>query len=77
MRVKASVPAVLGAQTSGWARPCTPFAGPNMGFAFLPDVAPASGSSSRAATCPFRSGSAAIGTMAISRRMRPRAYARS
>jgi uncharacterized protein involved in type VI secretion and phage assembly len=38
MRVKASVPAVLGAQTSGWARPCTPFAGQNMGFAFLPDV---------------------------------------
>ena len=30
MRVKASVPAVLGAQTSGWARPCMPFAGPNM-----------------------------------------------
>jgi|HubBroStandDraft_1064217.scaffolds.fasta_scaffold628290_1 phage baseplate assembly protein gpV len=38
MRVKASVPAVLGAQPSGWARACVPFAGPNMGFAFLPDV---------------------------------------
>jgi phage baseplate assembly protein gpV len=38
MRVKASVPAVLAQQTSGWARPCVPFAGPNMGFAFLPDV---------------------------------------
>jgi hypothetical protein len=38
MRVKASVPAVLGQQPSGWARPCTPFAGSNMGFAFLPDV---------------------------------------
>ena len=38
MRVKASVPAVLGQQTSGWARPCVPFAGANMGFAFLPDT---------------------------------------
>jgi hypothetical protein len=38
MRVKASVPAVLGQQTSGWARPCVPFAGPSMGFAFLPEV---------------------------------------
>src|SRR5271165_4106392 len=38
MRVKASVPAVLAQQTSGWARPCVPFAGPNMGFAYLPDV---------------------------------------
>jgi uncharacterized protein involved in type VI secretion and phage assembly len=38
MRVKASVPAVLGTQASGWARACTPFAGPKMGFAFLPDV---------------------------------------
>ena len=38
MRVKASVPAVLGQQTSGWARPCVPFAGPSMGFAFLPAV---------------------------------------
>jgi phage baseplate assembly protein gpV len=38
MRVKATVPAVLGQQSSGWARPCVPFAGPNMGFAFLPDV---------------------------------------
>ena len=38
MRVKASVPAVLGQQTSGWARACVPFAGPKMGFAFLPDV---------------------------------------
>ncbi len=38
MRVKATVPAVLGLQSSGWARPCVPFAGPNMGFAFLPDV---------------------------------------
>lgn len=38
MRIKANVPAVLADQPSGWARPCVPFAGPNMGFAFLPDV---------------------------------------
>jgi len=38
LRVKASVPAVLGAQNSGWARACVPFAGPSMGFAYLPDV---------------------------------------
>lgn len=38
MRVKASVPAVLGPQVSGWARACVPFAGPNTGFAFLPAV---------------------------------------
>jgi Type VI secretion system/phage-baseplate injector OB domain len=38
MRIKASVPSVLADQTSGWARPCVPFAGPNMGFAFLPDL---------------------------------------
>jgi uncharacterized protein involved in type VI secretion and phage assembly len=38
MRVKANVPAVLGQQPSGWARPSVPFAGPSMGFAFLPTV---------------------------------------
>ena len=38
MRVKANVPSVLVQQTSGWARPCVPFAGPGMGFAYLPDV---------------------------------------
>jgi hypothetical protein len=38
MRVKASVPAVLGQQTCGWARACVPFAGPKMGFAFLPAI---------------------------------------
>src|SRR5258708_3195178 len=36
MRIKANVPAVLGQQPSGWARPCVPFAGASMGFAFLP-----------------------------------------
>jgi hypothetical protein len=38
MRVKANVPAVLGQQPTGWARPCVPFAGRSMGFAFLPEV---------------------------------------
>jgi len=38
MRVKASVPSVLAAQASGWARPSVPWAGPGMGFAFLPDI---------------------------------------
>jgi phage baseplate assembly protein gpV len=38
LRIKANVPAVLGDQASGWARACVPFAGPDMGFAFLPAV---------------------------------------
>jgi hypothetical protein len=38
LRIKAQVSSVLGQQTSGWARACVPFAGPDMGFAFLPDV---------------------------------------
>lgn len=38
MRIKASVPAVLGTVTSGWAWPCVPYAGDSVGFAFLPDV---------------------------------------
>ena len=38
LRIKATVPAVLGSQPTGWARPCVPFAGPDMGIAFLPDV---------------------------------------
>ncbi len=36
MRVRATVPAVLGDQPCGWARACVPFAGPKAGFAFLP-----------------------------------------
>ena len=36
LRIKATVPAVLGDQATGWARACVPFAGPSMGFAFLP-----------------------------------------
>lgn len=38
MRVKAQVPAVLAGQPSGWARACVPYAGPSLGFAFLPEV---------------------------------------
>jgi uncharacterized protein involved in type VI secretion and phage assembly len=38
MRIKATVPAVLGDQATGWCRACTPYAGPDQGFAFLPDV---------------------------------------
>jgi uncharacterized protein involved in type VI secretion and phage assembly len=38
LRIKATVPAVLGAQASGWAMPCVPYAGPQVGMAFLPEV---------------------------------------
>lgn len=38
MRVKAKVPAVLGDQESGWAMPCVPYAGPQVGIAFLPEA---------------------------------------
>jgi uncharacterized protein involved in type VI secretion and phage assembly len=37
LRIKAKVPAVLGEQATGWCRPCVPYAGPNVGFAFLPE----------------------------------------
>ncbi len=37
MRVKAMVPAVFGVVTSGWCMPCVPYAGPGVGFAFLPE----------------------------------------
>ena len=37
MRVKARVGAVLGEQESGWAMPCVPYAGPQVGIAFLPE----------------------------------------
>jgi uncharacterized protein involved in type VI secretion and phage assembly len=36
-RIKAKVPAVLGDADSGWCMPCVPYAGPNVGFAFLPE----------------------------------------
>jgi uncharacterized protein involved in type VI secretion and phage assembly len=38
MRLKAKVPAVLGDQESGWAMPCVPYAGPQVGIAFLPET---------------------------------------
>lgn len=38
MRIKAKVPAVLGAQDTGWCMPCVPYAGDKVGFAFLPEV---------------------------------------
>jgi uncharacterized protein involved in type VI secretion and phage assembly len=38
MRLKATVPAVLGDQESGWAMPCVPYAGPQVGVAFLPEA---------------------------------------
>ena len=38
MRVKASVPAVLGGVSSGWCAPCVPYAGPQVGFFMLPDI---------------------------------------
>jgi uncharacterized protein involved in type VI secretion and phage assembly len=37
-RVKANVPAVLGSVESGWAMPCVPYAGDQVGIAFLPEV---------------------------------------
>jgi uncharacterized protein involved in type VI secretion and phage assembly len=38
LRIKATVPAVLADQPTGWARACVPFAGPNLGIAFLPEA---------------------------------------
>ena len=37
-RIKAQVPAVFGDVDSGWAMPCVPYAGDNVGIAFLPEV---------------------------------------
>ena len=38
MRIKAKVPAVLGETETGWCMPCVPYAGPGVGFAFLPEI---------------------------------------
>ena len=38
MRIKASVPAVLADQPTGWCLPCVPYAGNGVGIAFLPEV---------------------------------------
>jgi uncharacterized protein involved in type VI secretion and phage assembly len=37
-RVKANVPTVLGDVESGWCMPCVPYAGDNVGVAFLPEI---------------------------------------
>ncbi len=37
LRIKAKVPAVLGQQKTGWCMPCVPYAGSNVGIAFLPE----------------------------------------
>jgi uncharacterized protein involved in type VI secretion and phage assembly len=37
-RVKAKVPAVLGEADTGWCMPCVPYAGDQVGIAFLPEV---------------------------------------
>lgn len=38
MRIKASVPSVLPLGETGWCMPCVPYAGNQVGFAFLPEV---------------------------------------
>ena len=38
MRIKARVPSVLGDIETGWCMPCVPYAGPKVGFAFLPEI---------------------------------------
>jgi len=38
LRIKAKVPAVLGTQKTGWCMPCVPYAGSDVGFAFLPEA---------------------------------------
>ena len=38
LRIRATVPAVLGTTPTGWCQPCVPYAGPNVGFFFLPDA---------------------------------------
>jgi uncharacterized protein involved in type VI secretion and phage assembly len=37
LRIKATVPAVLGTTPTGWCLPCVPYAGPSVGFFMLPD----------------------------------------
>jgi uncharacterized protein involved in type VI secretion and phage assembly len=36
-RIKAKIPSVLGDAESGWCLPCVPYAGPQVGVAFLPE----------------------------------------
>lgn len=37
-RIKATVPAIFGAEQSPWAMPCLPYAGPQHGLVLLPEV---------------------------------------
>lgn len=37
-RIKANIPSVLGSVESGWCMPCVPYAGPQVGVAFLPEI---------------------------------------
>lgn len=37
-RIRATVPAVFGDEESGWALPCSPYAGKGVGFFFVPPV---------------------------------------
>jgi len=37
LRIKAKVPSVLKDQETDWCMPCVPYAGDNVGFAFLPE----------------------------------------
>jgi len=37
-RIQAQVPAVLGSIDTGWAMPCVPYAGDQVGIAFLPEI---------------------------------------
>jgi hypothetical protein len=38
LRIKAKVPAVLADQETGWCMPCLPYAGDQVGLAFLPET---------------------------------------
>ncbi len=38
MRIRATVPSVLGPTAASWALPCVPYAGKGVGMFFLPDV---------------------------------------
>jgi uncharacterized protein involved in type VI secretion and phage assembly len=38
LRIKATVPAVLGTTETGWCLPCVPYAGKDVGFFFVPDT---------------------------------------
>jgi len=38
LRIKANVPSVLPGAPTGWCRPCVPYAGNGVGFAFIPEV---------------------------------------